>query len=112
MGDLRSASAGGSGASQTGGYSFGGASNVSGNYACGGGGGYYGGKGATRGGGGGSSFISGYAGCNAIDSSGAHTGQPNHYSGKVFINGSMTAGANTGNGKAQITWYGTEAPSS
>ena len=32
--------------------------------------------------------------------------------GKVFVNGNMTAGTNTGNGKAKITWYGTEAPSS
>ncbi|MDD3048646.1 MAG: glycine-rich protein [Bacilli bacterium] len=62
----------------------------------GGGGGYYGGGGfAHGGGGGGSSFISGYTGCNAINSSGVHTGQPNHYSGLVFTNGVMLNGGNT-----------------
>lgn len=79
-----------------------------------GGGGYYGGGGASSdysgwndlddsGGGGGSSFISGYSGCNAVNISGVHTGQPNHYSGLVFINGFMSNGSNTGNGKAKIT---------
>ena len=61
---------------------------------------------------GGSSFISGYSGCNAITSATDRTpsGQPNHYSGKVFTNMTMTAGANSGNGKAAITWYGVNAP--
>jgi hypothetical protein len=79
-----------------------------------GGGGYYGGGGGSSdysnyndlddsGGGGGSSFVSGYSGCNAINSSGVHTGQPNHYSGLTFINTTITAGSNLGDGKAKIT---------
>ena len=73
-------------------------------------------------GGGGSSFISGYSGCNAISESSTssniiHTGQPNHYSGKVFNNAQMIARnasmpnhdgngnmtGNSGNGYAKIT---------
>lgn len=72
----------------------------------GGGGGYYGGYGSDHnngGGAGGSSFISGYTGCNAVNANGVHTGQPNHYSGLVFVNGTMTVGGNDGNGKAKIT---------
>ena len=89
-----------------------------------GGGGYYGGNGYSAGnGGGGSSFISGYSGCNAISESSTssniiHTGQPNHYSGKVFNNAQMIAGnasmpnhdgsgnmtGNSGNGYAKITY--------
>ena len=84
-------------------------------FAGGGGGGYYGGAGGTNqpvvdgfkpdgdpsggeiGGTGGSSFISGYTGCDAISESSTedniiHTGQPNHYSGKVFTNSVMIAG--------------------
>ena len=93
--------------------------------ASGGGGGYYGGGASTRGhggGGGGSSFISGHTGCNAINSSSTssnivHTGQPNHYSGKVFTNTVMKAGnesmpsptggtetGHIGNGYCKITW--------
>ena len=107
----------------------------------GGGGGYYGGYSGTNtgydcfviGGGGGSSFISGHTGCDAINSSGTHTGQPNHYSGKIFTNtvmidghsyswtnvkssqvqmpnpsgGSYSLGAgNSGNGYARITYLG------
>ena len=79
-----------------------------------GGGGYYGGGGASSdypnyddlddsGGGGGSSFISGYTGCDAVNSSGIHTGQVNHYSGLTFVNSSMVSGTNMGNGKAKIT---------
>ena len=71
--------------------------------SCGGGGGYYGGAGGPRlcsgtwGGGGGSSFISGFAGCNAIDESSTstaivHTGSSEHYSGKTFTNGVMIDG--------------------
>ena len=98
-------------------------------YGGGGGGGYYGGGGSgvslgSRGGsGGGSSFISGHTGCNAISSSSTetniiHTGQPNHYSGKVFTNTVMKAGnesmpsptggtetGHTGNGYCKITWH-------
>lgn len=65
----------------------------------GGGAGYYGGSGSSGlcngrwSGGGGSSFISGHNGCDAIDSAGLHTGQPNHYSGKVFTNTEMIDGA-------------------
>lgn len=96
----------------------------------GGGGGYYGGGGNISvtnnyqnmgSGGGGSSFISGFSGCDAISSSSTstniiHTNQANHYSGKVFTNGSMIAGntsmpnttggtetGHTGNGYAKIT---------
>lgn len=68
--------------------------------------------------GGGSSFISGYAGCNAVDSNGNHTGKPYHYSGYVFTNAQMIAGnklipnkeqenqilGNSGNGYAKITF--------
>jgi hypothetical protein len=87
------------------------------NTQSGGGGGYYGGSDSGHGGaGGGSSFISGYAGCNAINSSGTPTGQPNHYSGYVFTNSQMIAGnalmskpgggteiGHTGNGYATIS---------
>ncbi len=94
----------------------------------GGGGGYYGGGHGVHpgnswtGGGGGSSFISGHTGCNAISSSSTsskivHTGQPNHYSGKIFTNTVMMAGnesmpkptggtetGHNGHGYARITW--------
>ena len=71
----------------------------------GGGGGYYGGaSGQWQGGAGGSSFISGYAGVNAINSSRTHTDNTLHNSNKYFINGSMTAGINSGNGKAKIIY--------
>lgn len=93
------------------------------NNGCPGGGGYYGGGGAVcaNGGGGGSSFISGYAGCNAIASSSSptsitHTGSPLHYNGFSFINSTMIAGnasmpdplgitetGHSGNGYARIT---------
>lgn len=73
----------------------------------GGGGGYYGGGGSCAwyqgGGGGGSSFISGYTGCDAVDASGAHTGQPNHYSGFIFSNPQMTSGVWSNNGQIKIT---------
>lgn len=75
----------------------------------GGGGGYYGGGcGWGAGGGGGSSFISGYSGVNAITSSSSTTPTNNtkHYSNKYFINGQMTSGVNSGNGKAKITYIG------
>lgn len=74
----------------------------------GGGGGYYGGGGSAwhTGSGGGSSYISGYTGVSSVASStsSSQTLQTRHYSGKYFINGSMTAGANSGNGKAKITY--------
>jgi hypothetical protein len=88
----------------------------------GGGGGYYGGdKGLVfakpnSSGSGGSSFISGHTGSNAINISGAHTGQPNHFNGFVFTNTVMTAGnasmpnplggtqtGHSGNGYARIS---------
>ena len=83
----------------------------------GGGSGYYGGAGGTWGpGSGGSSFISGYSGCNAINSSGVHTSQAVHYSNYSFSSASMIAGnatmnsptgvsetGHTGNGYATIT---------
>lgn len=100
----------------------------------GGGSGYYGGGGGggwSGAGAGGSSFISGHSGCNAMNSSGTHTGQPNHYSGLVFTDTIMVDGAgyswtnvkgaqtgmpthdgtstmtgNVGNGYAKITYLG------
>ncbi len=78
------------------------------NGGCSGGNGYYPGGGATcaDGAGGGSSFISGYAGVNAITSASdrTHTNNTLHYSGKYFIDGAMEVGVNTGNGKAKITY--------
>ena len=94
----------------------------------GGGGGYYGGGGGSANsyivgsGAGGSSFISGYIGCDAIAESSTegniiHTNQPNHYSGKVFLNPVMIDGGSimpkpkggtetghTGNGYCIISW--------
>ncbi len=74
----------------------------------GGGGGYYGGRTywpaltamtyLDCGGSGGSGFISGHPGCDAVNSAGTHTGQPNHYDGLVFTNTSMVSGVRTGNG--------------
>ncbi len=99
------------GASQTAGYTFG-AGGAGGNNSRftsgpgGGGSGYYGGKGGQGDGVvgyGGSSFISGHAGCNAINASGSHTGQPVHYSGVQFYNTSMQAGARSGNGLVRIS---------
>jgi hypothetical protein len=108
-----------SGVTQISGYSFG--TGQSGKRA-GGGGGYYGGYAENCAGSGGSSFISGYAGCNAISESSTsaniiHTGSPNHYSGYVFTNMKMIAGnssmpspsggtetGHTGNGYARITF--------
>ncbi len=65
----------------------------------GGGGGYYGGSCgySSQAAGGGSSYISGYAGCDAIASTSSiygidHTGSPEHYSGKVFTNARMIDG--------------------
>ncbi|MBQ8219417.1 MAG: InlB B-repeat-containing protein, partial [Bacilli bacterium] len=83
--------------------------------AGGGGSGYYGGSSGGdygSGGGGGSSFISGYAGVNAITSSTnrTHTNNTFHYSGKYFINGKMQGGVNSGNGKAKITYLGNQEP--
>ncbi len=93
----------------------------------GGGSGYYAGGSSrhTSASGGGSSFVSGYPGCNAIDASSTedaivHTGQPNHYSGKIFSNPVMRRGnqtmpdhdgtenvvGNSGNGFAKITLIG------
>ena len=123
------------GATQTSGYGFGVArytllvSNKEDGWG-GGGNGYYSGyssenreyAGYITGGGGGSSFISGYPGCNAIAESSTesniiHTGQPNHYSGKVFTNPVMIAGnatmpkpngatetGHSGNGYCIIAW--------
>ncbi|MEG1705125.1 MAG: glycine rich domain-containing protein [Clostridia bacterium] len=79
-----------------------------------GGGGYYGGGGASSdltrfndlddsGGGGGSSFVSGYAGCNAIDVYGVHTNQSVHFSGLSFINATIIGANNDGYGRAKIT---------
>jgi len=82
----------------------------------GGGGGYYGGYAQTSSSGidsnapgaGGSSFISGYAGVNAITSptNRTHTNNTLHYSNKYFIDGQMQSGVNSRNGKAKITYIG------
>ena len=87
-----------------------------------GGGGGASNSGVVGSGGGGSSFISGYTGCDAISESSTedniiHTGQPNHYSGKVFTNPVMIAGnatmpkpnggtetGHSGDGYAIISW--------
>jgi len=76
--------------------------------AAGGGGGWYGGGGgahasATIGGvfalavtgGGGSSFISGHAGCNAVNEDGTHRNNPTHYSNLVFTETIMIDGRNS-----------------
>lgn len=89
-----------------------------------GGAGYYGGGGGAHvtpstsgGGGGGSSFVSGCSTCNSVNSSGNHTGSPNHFSGYVFSNivmidgtknmpthnGSGTMVGNSGDGFVKIT---------
>ena len=103
--------------SQISGYKFG--QGQDGTYSggitsAGGGGGYYGATAnqspewllgnASTGGAGGSSYISGYTGCNAIredaenDSGGDqnHRGTPNHFSGRIFENGSMINGDTSG----------------
>ena len=108
-----------------GGFGFGGDSTIDTDCGGGGGSGYYGGGASCRGhvcAGGGSSFISGYLGCDAIAESSTedniiHTGQPNHYSGKVFSNPVMIDGGSVmpspsggtevghgGNGYCIITW--------
>ncbi|MDD3187250.1 MAG: glycine-rich protein [Bacilli bacterium] len=86
----------------------------------GGGGGYYGGSWTStntattvaQGGAGGSSFISGYAGVNAITSASSTTPTYNtiHYSDYYFIDGSMSAGVNVGDGKAKITFISLTKP--
>ena len=104
---------------QTGGYSFGTGrrgrdSKCPGYGSCegggGGGGGYYGGQAYTgtevwsdAAGGGGSGFVSGMAGCNSVNASGSHTGSPNHYSGYVFTDCSMSNGTNGGAGSVRIS---------
>lgn len=95
--------------------SFGKGGNSDTTNASGGGSGWYGG-GATmkagsssaRSGAGGSSFISGFAGVNAISSNGLSTDNVQHFSNKYFIGSSMQSGINEGNGKAKITYVGSE----
>lgn len=71
---------------------------------------YMGGASGHGGAGGGSSFISGYKGCNAIDSNGNHTNQANHFSGYVFSNGIMKAGSeNMTNPRTGNTTIGNDA---
>ena len=97
-----------------GGFGYGGTD--AGYSGAGGGGGYYGGGGGSTtnngnsggSGAGGSSYISGHEGCNSIDEVSlsndiTHTGLSYHYSGYYFTNTSMTAGENSGNGRAKIT---------
>ena len=88
--------------------------------ATGGGAGYYGGGGthnlgnSAESAAGGSSFISGYAGSNAITSASSrvHTNNTLHYSGKYFLYGTMRDNASTGNGHATITYEGVLSKSS
>ena len=93
----------GRGSSQTSGEAFGvtiGSTTLGGN-------GYYSGhSGAGGNAGGGSSFISGYAGVNAITSENdrTHTNNTLHYSYKYFVDGKMQGGVNSGNGKVKITY--------
>jgi hypothetical protein len=108
---------------------FGQGGNANTSYGSAGGGGYFGGGGGgwissgVSSGGGGSSFVSGFPGANAIDNSSASasamtmTGQPNHYSGTVFMQPNMIAGnatmpdksgsgtttGNLGNGQINVT---------
>lgn len=84
-----------------GGFGFAGTTypSVADGLGSGGGSGYYGGGGGgttmsiITSGAGGSSFISGHTGCDAVNSSGTHTGQPNHYSEKIFQDSQMIDGA-------------------
>jgi len=115
------------GGSQIGGYKFGEGQEgfpASSSYSWGesgrggGGAGYYGGAASQTGangiagGGGGSSFISGYAGVNAISNlydeanPRNHTDNTLHFSGKYFVNGKMKSGVNEGNGNVKIEYIG------
>lgn len=96
------------GATQDGGNSFGIGANATGSNG-GGGGGYYGGRINE----GGSSYISGYAGVNSLDSSGNHIRDVYHEQNVLvgegsalrqfnFINGYMAAGVNPEDGAAKI----------
>ena len=92
--------------------SFGSGSTGNASYS-GGGGGYYGGaSGKWQPGSGGSSFISGYAGVNAISSISSRAASNNtlHYSKKYFINSTMSSDASEGNGKVKITYVGSDMP--
>ena len=95
--------------------------------ASGGGGGYYGGKSSSPAGGtisdhlavssSGTSYVSGYDGCNSVDTSGVHTGSKIHNSGYFFTKPLMLDGLNefpapnstyfetghSGNGAVRIT---------
>ena len=105
---------------QTSGYQFGIGQNgimVRSNYpVAGGGGGYYGGISNDNGtdyaniGAGGSSFISGYAGVNAITSvsNRAHNNNTLHYSNKYFVDTEIKPNINSGNGKVKITYVGSK----
>ena len=121
-GSENSSSTYGSAATQNSGYKFGqgqsGAHSIRNFAVAGGGGGYYGGKcmnqvstdaGQTAPAYGGSGFVSGMSGCNAITSGSTenkitHSGSPNHYSGIVFTNCSMTNGNRSGSGYCRITF--------
>lgn len=57
---------------------------------------------------GGSGYISGYEGCDAISKESTedniiHTGNSIHYSGKVFTNGILKAGVNSGAAYVKIS---------
>lgn len=104
-------------ASQTAGNAFGKGGNHTNlgatHGAGGGGGGYWGGRANTANnnggpGSGGTSFISGFAGVNAIASasSTAASNTTKHYSGKYFVDGVMNVGVNDAAGKAQVTYLG------
>ena len=116
------------GAKQSGGASFGNGGNGSGTGAGygvpGGGGGYYGGTTSSAKSFGGSSFISGYAGSNAINSGGSHVNNIKHYSNLYFTQTKMANGlasmpatdltgtetGHAGNGYARITYLGNDKP--
>lgn len=90
----------------------------------GGGGGYYGGTATQDGAYGGSSFISGYAGSNAVNSSGSHLNNTKHHSNLYFVQTKMANGLNSmptidltgtetghvGDGYARMTYLGNDKP--
>lgn len=83
-------------------------------YGGAGGGGYYGGGSSSKSGtgGGGSSYISGFAGVNSINSSGAHTNQTLHYSGKYFYGSTMQASDHLWQGQGMVNYIGNEEKTS
>ena len=62
--------------------------------------------GATNSFGSGTTFISGYAGTNAVNSSGTTTNNTIHFSGKYFLGGNINELVNSGDGKVYIRYAG------